>query len=275
MSRSALYENIRAKQSFLCIGLDTDIDRIPKHLLASDDPIFEFNKQIIDNTQDLAIGYKPNTAFYEALGPKGMESLKKTMDYIPDDLLVIADAKRGDIGNTSRLYAKSFFEYYNADALTVAPYMGEDSVSPFLEYDDRWIIILGLTSNKGSNDFQHIESKDGIKLHEQVLMTCATYGTADNTMFVIGATQAAYMTKIRKRVPDHFFLVPGVGAQGGSLSEVAKYGMNNQVGLIVNSSRGIIYASEGEDFAEQARQKALVVQQEMAQLLAQYADRLS
>lgn len=274
MSRSALYENIKAKQSFLCVGLDTDLGRIPKHLLTSDDPIFEFNKQIIDQTQDLVIAYKPNTAFYEALGPKGMEALKKTIEYIPDDIMVIADAKRGDIGNTSRLYAQSFFEYYNADALTVAPYMGEDSIGPFLEYDDRWIIILGLTSNKGSQDFQHIESKDGVKLHEQVLRTCASYGTTDNTMFVIGATQAEHISEIRKIVPDHFFLVPGVGAQGGSLSAVAEHGLNDHVGLIVNSSRGIIYASDGEDFAEHARAKALELQSEMALLLGQYDSRL-
>jgi len=268
MSRVALHESILAKQSFLSIGLDTDLDRIPKHLLETEDPIFEFNKQIIDKTHDLAIAYKPNTAFYEALGPEGMVSLKKTIDYIPEDIMVIADAKRGDIGNTSRLYAKSFFEYYDADALTIAPYMGEDSVSPFLDYEDRWIIILGLTSNKGSQDFQHFTSSTGSKLYEEVLKVSASYGTADNTMFVIGATQAEYIADIRKIVPDHFFLVPGVGAQGGSLSEVAKYGMNDHVGLIVNSSRGIIYAGDGEDFADAARLKAEALQQEMKALLA-------
>ncbi len=267
MSRFALFENIKAKQSFLCVGLDSDITRIPKHLLSSSDPIFEFNKQIIDNTADLAIAYKPNTAFYESLGPEGMISLKKTIDYIPEDVLVIADAKRGDIGNTSRLYAKSFFDYYNADALTVAPYMGEDSISPFLEYNDRWIIILGLTSNKGSQDFQHIESSTGVPLHKQVLETCASYGSSDNIMFVIGATQAQYMTEIRKVVPDHFFLVPGVGAQGGNLSEVAKYGMNDKVGLIVNSSRGIIFADDSEDFADTARAKAKELQEQMQSIL--------
>lgn len=275
MSRSALYDNIKAKKSFLCVGLDTDIQRIPKHLLQLEDPILEFNKQIIDQTKDLVIAYKPNTAFYEAHGPKGMESLKRTIEYIPDDIMVIADAKRGDIGNTSRLYAKSFFEYYDADALTVAPYMGEDSIGPFLEYEDRWIIILGLTSNKGSQDFQHIESKEGIQLHEQVLKTCSAYGTVDNTMFVIGATQAEHIAEIRIIVPDHFFLVPGVGAQGGSLSTVAKHGLNDHVGLIVNSSRGIIYAGDGEDYAVQARSKALALQQEMAQLLEQHAAVLS
>lgn len=267
MSRAALHESILTKKSFLSIGLDTDLGRIPKHLLDSEDPIFEFNKEIIDKTHDLAIAYKPNTAFYEALGPSGMVSLKKTIDYIPDDIMVIADAKRGDIGNTSKLYAKSFFDYYDADALTIAPYMGEDSVSPFLDYEDRWIIILGLTSNKGSQDFQHFTSADGTKLYEEVLLISSTYGTADNTMFVVGATQAEYIADIRKLVPDHFFLVPGVGAQGGSLSEVAKYGMNDHVGLIVNSSRGIIYAGEGKDFADKARSKALELQQEMQSLL--------
>jgi len=267
MSRQALYENIISKQSFLCVGLDTDLNRIPKFLLDSDDPIFEFNKVIIDNTADLAIAYKPNTAFYEALGPEGMLSLKKTIDYIPDDIMVIADAKRGDIGNTSRLYAKSFFEYYDADALTVAPYMGEDSVTPFLAYEDRWIIILGLTSNAGSADFQQLELTSGGTVHQAVLKRCAEYGTPDNTMFVIGATQAEHIAEVRKVVPDHFFLVPGVGAQGGSLSAVAKYGINDKVGLIVNSSRGIIYAGDGEDFGEKAREKALLLQQEMKEII--------
>ena len=269
MSRQALFENILAKQSFLCVGLDTDINRIPKHLRELDDPIFEFNKQIIDNTADLVIAYKPNTAFYEALGPSGMESLKKTIDYIPDDIMVIAEAKRGDIGNTSRLYARSFFEYYDADALTVAPYMGEDSVGPFLDYPDRWIIILGLTSNAGSQDFQQLELKSGEKVHQAVLKRCAEYGTTDNIMFVIGATQAEYIAEVRKIVPDHFFLVPGVGAQGGSLSKVAQYGLNDKVGLIVNSSRGIIYAGEGEDFADKAREKASILQKEMAEILSE------
>ena len=269
MSRQALFENILAKQSFLCVGLDTDINRLPKHLRDLDDPIFEFNKQIIDNTADLVIAYKPNTAFYEALGPSGMESLKKTIDYIPEDIMVIADAKRGDIGNTSRLYARSFFEYYDADALTVAPYMGEDSVGPFLDYPDRWIIILGLTSNAGSQDFQQLELKSGEKVHQAVLKRCAEYGTTDNIMFVIGATQAEYIAEVRKVVPDHFFLVPGVGAQGGSLSKVAQYGLNDKVGLIVNSSRGIIYAGEGEGFADKAREKASILQKEMAEILSE------
>jgi len=267
MSKEALKESIYAKNSFLCVGLDTDIDRIPKHLLDSDDPIFEFNKKIINHTKDKVIAYKPNTAFYEALGPKGMLSLKKTIDYIPDDILVIADAKRGDIGNTSSLYARSFFEYYNADALTVAPYMGKDSVQPFLDYNNRWVIILGLTSNKGSDDFQHIKSSDGIKLHEQVIKTCASYGSSDQIMFVIGATKAEYMQRIREITPDHFFLVPGVGAQGGNLQDVYNYGKNKYVGLIVNSSRGIIYANDGEDFADAARQKCIDIQTEMQALL--------
>lgn len=269
MSRQALYESIMAKQSYLCVGLDSDITRLPKHLDSTPEAILEFNKAIIDQTQDLVIAYKPNTAFYEALGPEGLTVLKETIDYIPDDILVIADAKRGDIGNTSRLYAKSFFEYYEADALTVAPYMGHDSVSPFLEYHDRWIIILGLTSNPGSDDFQQLQLSDGQKLYSKVLSTAAEYGTTDNTMFVIGATQAEYISEIRKEVPDHFFLVPGVGAQGGSLSEVTKHGLNDHVGLIVNSSRGIIFASDGEDFAEAARAKALAMQQEMKSLLEQ------
>jgi len=268
MSRIALFDSIIAKQSFLCVGLDTDMDRIPKHLLDSEDPVFEFNKTIIDSTKDLVIAYKPNTAFYEALGPTGMHSLKKTIDYIPDDILVIADAKRGDIGNTSRLYAKSFFEYYDADALTVAPYMGSDSVSPFLEYPDRWIIILGLTSNKGSQDFQHLKvGSEQLPLYQSVLETCATYGNSDNTMFVIGATQTDYIKQIRAIVPEHFFLVPGVGAQGGSLAAVAEHGLNDRVGLIVNSSRGIIYASEGKDYGAAAREKALALQTEMRELL--------
>ncbi len=267
MSRDRLYDSILTKQSFLCVGLDTDMSRIPQHLKDSDDPIFEFNKAIIDSTHDLVIAYKPNTAFYEALGPKGMESLKKTIDYIPKEVMVIADAKRGDIGNTSRLYAQSIFGYYDCDAITVAPYMGEDSVGPFLEYDDRWVIILGLTSNKGSQDFQHFEDSNGTKLYQKVLETCASYGNSDNIMFVVGATQTSFFTEVRKVIPDHFLLVPGVGAQGGNLQEVCKYGLNDKVGLIVNSSRGIIYASEGPDFALAARNKALELQKQMADIL--------
>ncbi len=267
MSRESLYDNIVAKQSFLCVGLDTDINRIPIHLRDKEDPVFEFNKAIIDHTHELAIAYKPNIAFYEALGPAGMVSLKKTIDYIPEDVMVIADAKRGDIGNTSRLYAKSFFEYYNCDAITVAPYMGQDSVGPFLEYDDRWVIILGLTSNAGSQDFQHFENKEGIKLHQKVMETCAGYGSEDNIMFVVGATQTSYLAEVRKVIPDHFLLVPGVGAQGGNLMDVCKYGINDKIGLIVNSSRGIIYASGEKDFADVARQKALKLQSQMSEIL--------
>lgn len=273
MSRLKLYESIRKKASFLCVGLDTDINRIPDHLRQTEDPIFEFNKQIIDHTQDLVVAYKPNTAFYESLGPKGMESLQKTIEYIPDNILTIADAKRGDIGNTSKLYAKSFFEYYNADALTIAPYMGSDSVMPFLEYEDKWIIILGLTSNKGAEDFQHIIA-NGQSLHETVIKRCAEYGTLDNTMFVIGATQTKYIENIRQIAPDHFFLVPGVGAQGGSLIEVAKTGLNDHVGLIVNSSRGIIYADNTESFADAARNKAKDLQLQMAEILTENKDLL-
>ncbi len=267
MSRDRLYDSILTKKSFLCVGLDSDMSRIPQHFKDLKDPIFEFNKAIIDHTHDLVIAYKPNTAFYEALGPVGMESLKKTIDYIPDDIMVIADAKRGDIGNTSRLYAQSIFEYYDCDAITVAPYMGEDSVGPFLEYDDRWVIILGLTSNKGSQDFQHFTDTNGVKLYQKVLETCAAYGTSDNIMFVVGATQTSFFTEVRKVIPDHFLLVPGVGAQGGNLQEVCKHGLNDKVGLIVNSSRGIIYANQGPDFATEARKKAQELQIQMADIL--------
>ncbi|MDA8692435.1 orotidine-5'-phosphate decarboxylase [Saprospiraceae bacterium] len=268
MNRKCLFDSIKTKKSFLCVGLDSDINRIPKHLLKEDDPIFEFNKAIIDATKDLAIAYKPNTAFYEALGPHGMKSFHKTVNHIPDDILIIADAKRGDIGNTSRLYAKSFFEYYNVDAITVAPYMGSDSVKPFLEYNDKWVIILGLTSNEGSFDFQQLKLENGKYLYEEVLATAASYGHLDNIMFVVGATKSDYIHRIRQVVPDHFFLVPGIGAQGGNLQEVCRVGMNDKVGLIVNSSRSIIYASYGEDFAEQARVKAQELQQEMEQILS-------
>ena len=267
MSRQRLFDAIKSKSSFLCVGLDTDLEKIPSHLLDTEDPIFEFNKAIIDATKDLVVAYKPNTAFYEALGYEGMKSLKRTIEYIPDDILCIADAKRGDIGNTSRMYAKSFFEHYKADALTVAPYMGSDSVQPFLEYEGKWVIILGLTSNKGSEDFQHLPLGKGGELYHEVLSVCQTYGSLDNIMFVVGATQAEYVSEIRRIIPDHFLLVPGVGAQGGSLSEVCKAGLNNHVGLIVNSSRGIIYASKGEDFADAARVKAQNMQTEMSEIL--------
>lgn len=267
MSRNNLFKNILEKKSFLCVGLDTDIEKIPLHLKNYDDPIFEFNKRIIDATKDLCVAYKPNTAFYEALGPEGMRSFQKTVDYIPSDILVIADAKRGDIGNTSKLYAKSFFDYYKVDALTVAPYMGSDSVKPFLEYTDKWVVILGLTSNSGSQDFQQTSLTQGGVLYQHVLNVCSQYGSVDQIMFVIGATQADYIADVRKVVPDHFFLVPGVGAQGGSLEDVCRYGLNEKVGLLVNSSRGIIFASDGEDFDVVAREKAKILQESMSRIL--------
>ena len=267
MSKDSLYQSILKKKSFLCVGLDTALDKMPQHLLSLEDPVFEFNKTIIDHTQDLVVAYKPNTAFYEALGPSGMISLQKTIEYIPDDILVIADAKRGDIGNTSKIYAQAFFSHYKADALTVAPYMGHDSVRPFLEFDNKWVIILGLTSNSGSQDFQHLSIQDGSSLHLEVIKKCAEYGTPDNTMFVIGATQAEHIRTIRQLVPDHFFLVPGVGAQGGNLEAVVSSGMNSSVGLLVNSSRGIIYASQDTDYGKAARVKAENLQREMAYYL--------
>ena len=267
MTAKEIHNQIISKKSFLCVGLDTDLGKIPEHLKTCEDPIFEFNKSIIDATHDIVIAYKPNIAFYEALGPKGMISLKKTIDYIPENILVIADAKRGDIGNTSKLYAKSFFEYYNADAITVNPYMGSDSVKPFLEYDNKWVIILGLTSNSGSADFQHLELSDGTSLYETVISVSTTYGSADQIMFVVGATQTEYIERIRALAPNHFFLVPGIGAQGGSLEEVCQHGLNNQVGLIVNSSRGIIYAGSDINFASSARLAALKIQQQMEAIL--------
>lgn len=278
MNRQKLFEEIKKKKSFLCIGLDTDIKKIPKCVkkgLQFDTKIqFEFNRDIVDSTNDLCIGYKLNLAFYEAEGLKGWKSLEDTVKYIranyPKQLL-IADAKRGDIGNTSSLYARAFFEKMDFDAVTVAPYMGEDSVSPFLTYADKWAIVLALTSNKGANDFQHqlLSEWDIRKLYERVLSVSSSWGTNENMMYVIGATQAKEFENVRKYVPDHFLLVPGVGAQGGSLAEVAKYGMNKQCGLLVNSSRQIIYASDGDDFAEKAREEALKVQTEMSILLAE------
>lgn len=268
MTRTELFNNIKKKKSFLCVGLDSDITKIPPHLLKSEDPIFEFNKQIIDATKDLCVSYKPNMAFYETQGVKGWISLEKTITYINvncPDIFTIADAKRGDIGNTSKMYAKAFLETLNFDSITVAPYMGEDSVVPFLEYKNKWVILLALTSNPGSKDFQ---TKNN--LYQQVLETSKKWSTPDNMMYVVGATKAEMLTDIRKIVPESFLLVPGVGAQGGSLSEVAKYGMNKQCGLLVNSSRGIIYASAGEDFAEKARVEAMKLQKEMEVLLEQY-----
>jgi orotidine-5'-phosphate decarboxylase len=278
MTKEQLFENIKHKNSFLCIGLDTDISKIPKYLLKEEDPVFEFNKKIIEATKDLCVSYKPNLAFYEAHGIAGWISLEKTIKYINkncENIFTIADAKRGDIGNTSQLYAKAFLETLNFDALTIAPYMGEDSVSPFLEYKNKWAILLALTSNKGAMDFQtsvlqHSSETRSLKLFERVLQVSKNWGTESNLMYVVGATQAETLLAIRKIVPHHFLLVPGVGAQGGSLEAVAKYGMNKQCGLLVNSSRGIIYASETENFADIARDEAIKLQQEMKFLLEQY-----
>ncbi|MGL6179820.1 MAG: orotidine-5'-phosphate decarboxylase [Tannerellaceae bacterium] len=272
MNKQQLFENIKKKQSFLCVGLDTDVKKIPQHLLNEEDPIFAFNKEIIDATADFCVAYKPNLAFYESLGVKGMISFEKTVDYIRTnypDQFIIADAKRGDIGNTSEMYARSFFDHMDLDAVTVAPYMGEDSVKPFLIYPEKWVILLALTSNKGSKDFQLMEDKDGERLFEKVLKTSQTWASDDQLMFVVGATQGKMFLDIRKHAPNHFLLVPGVGAQGGSLKEVAEYGMNDTCGLLVNSSRAIIYADTTEKFAEVARVEAEKVQKEMAQYLAE------
>ncbi len=272
MDKQQLFENIQRKKSFLCVGLDTDVNKIPEHLFdESEDPIFEFNKAIIDATADLCVAYKPNLAFYESLGLEGWDVLERTVDYIRTnypDQFIIADAKRGDIGNTSAMYARTFFGNMNFDAVTVAPYMGEDSVSPFLTYEGKWVIVLALTSNKGAFDFQFIPSAEtGERLFETVLKTSSKWGNNENMMYVVGATKAEMLGDIRKIVPDHFLLVPGIGAQGGSLQEVAKHGMNAQCGLLVNSSRQIIYASSEHDFAQKARAEAQKVQQEMAGLL--------
>ncbi len=271
MTRNELIGQIKRKRSFLCVGLDTDIKKIPPYLLKYDDPIFEFNKLIIDATMDYCIAYKPNLAFYEAIGSRGLESLEKTMEYIPDEIFTIADAKRGDIGNTSGLYARAFFEQMSFDSITVAPYMGEDSVTPFLKYDGKWVILLALTSNKGSKDFQDLDiDQTSSKLFEQVLSKSQKWGNIENLMYVVGATKADKLGEIRKIVPRHFLLVPGVGAQGGSLNEVAKYGLIDDCGLLVNSSRGIIYASGHEDFAVKAGIEAKKLQEEMSKLLDTY-----
>lgn len=271
MTRQSLIDQIKNKKSYLCVGLDTDITKIPKHLQGHKDAIFEFNKQIIDATNDLCVSYKINTAFYEAMGIKGWEAMQKTVDYVPKEHFTIADAKRGDIGNTSTQYAKAFFETMNFDAITVAPYMGEDSIRPFLEFKDKWTIVLGLTSNKGATDFEMLKIQNGNEAHlrsdylyENVIRKVAAWGTPDNLMFVLGATQATELENIRNIIPDSFLLVPGVGAQGGSLLEVTKYGKNKDCGLLVNASRAIIYASEKENFAEEARAIALQYQTEMA-----------
>ncbi len=270
MNKQQLIDNIHRKQSFLCVGLDTDIKKIPDHLLDEPDPVFAFNRAIIDATADLCVAYKPNLAFYECLGVKGWQALEKTVNYIRQqypDQFIIADAKRGDIGNTSQMYARSFFEDLKVDAVTVAPYMGEDSVTPFLTYEDTWVILLALTSNKGSHDFQLTEDKEGERLFEKVLRKSQEWAGDDRMMYVVGATQGRMFEDIRKVAPHHFLLVPGVGAQGGSLEEVCKYGMTKDCGLLVNSSRGIIYASREHDFADAARLAARTVQQQMAEQL--------
>ncbi|WP_462220266.1 orotidine-5'-phosphate decarboxylase [Ferruginibacter sp.] len=270
MTRKQLVEQIQQKKSYLCVGLDTDITKIPKHLQSHPDAIFEFNKAIIDATKDICVSYKINTAFYEALGLKGWQAMEQTVNYIPTEHLKIADAKRGDIGNTSSQYAKAFFETLNFDAITVAPYMGEDSIRPFLEYENKWTIVLGLTSNAGSKDFEQLRlvSEDtnhgGEFLYEKVLKKVSNWGNKDNLMFVVGATKASGLEKIREIIPDNFLLVPGVGFQGGSLKDVSKYGMNKDCGLLVNASRAIIFASEKEDFAAEARVIAQQYQNEMA-----------
>ena len=267
MNRKDLLEQILQKKSFLSVGLDSDINKIPTHLLQYDDPVFEFNKAIIDATSDLCVCYKPNLAFYEALGSKGWQSLEKTMAYLPEEIFTIADAKRGDIGNTSKLYAKAFFEQMNFDAVTVAPYMGEDSVKPFLEFEDKWVILLALTSNKGSQNFQFTTQEYNQPLYEKVMRTAQQWADPDRLMFVVGATHPEKFEEIRAIAPDYFLLVPGVGAQGGDLQKISQYGINDMIGLLVNSSRGIIFAGQGEDFAEQARNSALKLQQQMKELL--------
>ena len=267
MNRQQLIQQIKEKRSFLCVGLDTDINKIPEHLRNNEYPIFDFNKAIIDATAPYCVCYKPNLAFYEAFGSKGIISFEKTIEYLKTNYpnhFIIADAKRGDIGNTSSMYARTFFDEYDVDALTVAPYMGEDSVTPFLQYKGKWVVLLALTSNKGSHDFQLTESADGERLFEKVLKRSQQWGNSENMMYVVGATQGEMFADIRRIAPDHFLLVPGVGAQGGSLQQVCKYGMNKDCGLLVNSSRGIIYASQGTDFAEKAAAKAKELQEEMA-----------
>jgi orotidine-5'-phosphate decarboxylase len=269
MTTNQLVNQIKTKKSFLCIGLDVDLDKIPKHLLQLEDPIFEFNKAIIDATHDLCVSYKPNTAFYEAYGIKGWQSLQKTIKYLNDyypEIFSIADAKRGDIGNTSTMYAKAFFEDLNFDSITVAPYMGKDSVEPFLEFENKHTIMLALTSNEGAFDFQTLTINEK-PLYQQVLEKSKTWKNSENLMYVIGATKAKYFTEIRKIVPDNFLLVPGIGAQGGNLQEVCENGMNKNIGLLINSSRAIIYASNKSDFAQKARAEALKIQQEMENIL--------
>lgn len=270
MNKQQLFEQIKKKKSFLCVGLDPVLDKLPKHLLKYNDPILEFNKQLIDATQDLCVAYKPNTAFYESRGAKGWETLVKTWQHFPKDVFTIADAKRGDIGNTSAMYAEAFFNQESSgmsfDSITVAPYMGEDSVSPFLNYPDKWVILLALTSNSGSKDFQ-TQQMGHQKLYEHVIKSAAQWANSDQLMYVVGATKADEFQHIRQLAPNNFILVPGVGAQGGSLAAVCEYGLNKQCGLLINAARSIIYASDGLDFAEKAREEALVLQKEMEQIL--------
>lgn len=270
MDHDGLFRAISVKRSFLCIGLDSDLEKIPPSLLKAKDPVLEFNKRIIDSTHSYAVAYKPNTAFYESMGPKGWHTLESTLDYIKTrypGIFVIADAKRGDIGNTSKMYARAFFETMDFDAVTVAPYMGEDSVAPFLEYPGKWVILLALTSNRGADDFQY-HNEEGLKLYEKVLRLSGNWGTIDNLMYVVGATRAAMLKDIRKIVPEHFLLVPGVGTQGGSLGDVAAYGLTDKCGLLVNSSRAILFADNTEDFDRTAAEKAMEIQKEMKSHLA-------
>ena len=268
MNKQELINQIKLKKSFLCIGLDTDIQKIPEHLLKFDDPVFEFNKQIIDSTKDLCVAYKLNTAFYESNGINGWKSLMKTIEYIPKNIFSIADAKRGDIGNTSKMYAKTFFETMDFDSITVNPYMGSDSVEPFLDFNNKWVILLALTSNKGSEDFQNFSNQSNVKLYQQVIEKSMNWSDDSRIMYVVGATKSDSLKEIRKIIPDHFLLIPGVGAQGGSLDDVVKFGMNKDCGLLINSSRSIIYAGHGENFAENAREAALKIKSEMENYLS-------
>lgn len=269
MNRKALIQQIQQKGTYLCVGLDPDPKKLPPHLLKYDNPVLEFNKAIIEATSDICVAYKPNVAFFEALGLDGLKTLNDTRAFIPDECFTIADAKRGDIGNTATMYAKAFLEDMNFHSITVAPYMGQDSVEPFLQFEDKWAIVLGLTSNKGNEDFQK-KLVDGIPLYEQVMKTTMCWGTPDNLMFVVGATNEEDFEHIRSFCPEHFFLVPGVGAQGGDLEKLSQYGLNKDAGLLVNSTRGIIYASNGKDFAEKAREEALTINEQMKSLMNRY-----
>ena len=270
MTKENLFQAIIQKKSYLCVGLDADITKIPAHLLETEDPVFEFNRQIIDATHPYCVAYKPNIAFYESMGAKGWESLQKTLEYIPEGCFTIADAKRGDIGNTSSMYARTFFELMNFDSVTVAPYMGADSVLPFLQFENKWVILLALTSNEGGLDFQNLALESGERLYERVLRKSAEWGNSENMMYVVGATRAERLKDIRAIVPEHFLLVPGVGAQGGDLEAVSKFGMNASCGLLVNSSRGIIYASNKVDFAHEAEREASKIQKQMHECLDKY-----